>query len=192
MQRFLITIDHISIWSGKLFAWSVVLLTGVVCVEVFMRYVVGKPTGWAYDMGYILYGALFMMAGAYALATQAHVRADVVYRLMPLRVRASIDLVLFTVFFMPAVLALVYAGYGFAEASWRIGERSPFSPVGPPLYHFKALIPISGVLLSLQGIAEIIRCVIAIKTGRWPERLHDVRDTGDDLRDKVLAKEGAL
>ncbi len=185
MQRFLLLIDHISIWAGKLFAWSVVLLTAVVCYEVFMRYVMRNPTGWAYDVGYILYGALFIMAGAYALATHSHVRADVLYRLFPVRVQASIDLVLFLVFFMPAVAALIYAGYNFAEVSWRMGERSPYSPAGPPLYHFKALIPLSGVFLALQGIAEIIRCMIAVGTGRWPERVHDVREIEEEVLEQV-------
>lgn len=191
MQRFLLAIDHMSIWAGKLFAWCVVVLTGVVSYEVFMRYVMREPTTWAYDMGYILYGALFIMAGAYALATHSHVRADVIYRLLPIRVQASIDLVLFLVFFMPAVAALMYAGYNFAEMSWRMGERSPYSPAGPPLYHFKALIPLSGFFLGLQGIAEIIRCLITLKTGAWPKRVHDVREIGEDALEKGLTGEGA-
>lgn len=195
MQRFLLTIDHISIWTGKLFAWAAVLLTGVVCYEVFMRYVMRAPTGWAYDMGYILYGALFIMAGAYALATHSHVRADVLYRLLPVRVQGGIDLILYLVFFMPAVAALMYAGYHFAEASWMMGERSPYSPMGPPLYHFKALIPISGFFLALQGIAETIRSAIAIRTGRWPDRVHDVREIGEDLAEsaktEMIGKETA-
>jgi TRAP-type mannitol/chloroaromatic compound transport system permease small subunit len=181
MQRFLFFIDHISIWVGKLFAWAVVILTAVVTYEVFMRYVMRSPTGWAYDTGYILYGALFIMAGAYALATQAHVRADVVYRLFPIRVQAGIDLTLYIVFFIPAVFALVYAGYHFAEVSWAMRERSPYSPVGPPLYHFKALIPISGFFLSLQGIAEITRCIMALRSGKWPRRVGDVKEIGEDL-----------
>ncbi len=188
MQRFLFFIDHVSIWAGKLFAWAVVLLTGVVCYEVFMRYVVRSPTGWAYDMGYILYGTLFIMAGAYALATQSHVRADVVYRLLPIRVQASIDLILYLVFFLPAVVALVYAGYKFAQVSWMMGERSPYSPMGPPLYHFKALIPISGALLALQGVAEIIRSGITIATGQRPDRVHDVRDIGEELIESLQSR----
>ena len=181
MQRFLFFLDHISIWVGKIFAWSVVILTAVVCYEVFMRYVMRNPTGWAYDTSYILYGALFIMAGAYALATQAHVRADVIYRLFPVRAQAGLDLVLYLIFFMPAVLALMYAGYHFAEAAWRIGERSPYSPHGPPLYHFKSLIPLAGFFLTLQGIAEIIRCIIALYTGAWPRRASDVKEIGEEL-----------
>jgi TRAP-type mannitol/chloroaromatic compound transport system permease small subunit len=189
MQRFLLFIDHTSIFVGKLFAWAVVLLTAVVSYEVFMRYVMRAPTGWAYDVSYILYGALFIMAGAYALSTQAHVRADVLYRLFPIRVQAGLDLVLYLVFFIPAVFALVYAGYYFAEASWKIGERSPYSPAGPPLYHFKALIPLAGVFLALQGAAEIIRCIIALVTGIWPRRVSDVKEIGEDLLppDKIPA-----
>lgn len=181
MQRFLLFIDHISIWVGKFFAWAVVLLTGVVSYEVFMRYVMHEPTGWAYDTSYILYGALFMMAGAYALSAQAHVRADVLYRLFPNRVQAGLDLALYLLFFLPAVFALVYAGYHFAEAAWAIRERSPYSPAGPPLYHFKSLIPLSGFFLAIQGIAEIARCIITLRTGEWPRRVSDVKEIGDDL-----------
>lgn len=181
MQRFLLFIDHISIWVGKLFAWAVVMLTAVVTYEVFMRYVMHAPTGWAYDVSYILYGALFIMAGAYALSTQAHVRADVLYRLFPTRAQAGLDLVLYLLFFMPAVLALMYAGYHFAQSSWMIGERSPYSPVGPPLYHFKSLIPLAGFFLTLQGIAEIIRCIVTLRTGTWPKRVSDVKEIGEDL-----------
>jgi len=176
MQRFLLFIDRVSIWVGKLFAWAVVLLTAVVCYEVFMRYVMGAPTTWAYDAAYILYGTLFIMAGAYALATGSHVRADVVYRLLSPRTQASIEVTLYIVFFLPAVLAFIYAGYQFAETAWVMGERSSFSPAGPPLYHFKSTIPLSGAFLLLQGVAEVIRCVIAIRTGQWPSRVPDVEE----------------
>jgi len=181
MERFALFIDQISIFVGKLFAWCVVLLTGVVCYEVFMRYVMRSPTGWAYDAGYILYGALFIMAGAYALSSVAHVRADVLYRLFPVRVQAGLDLTLFIVFFAPAVAGLMYAGYMFAETSWAIRERSPYSPAGPPLYHFKSLIPLAGFFLALQGLAEIARCILALWTGRWPRRTDDsAKDLADD------------
>lgn len=188
MRRFLFLIDHISIFVGKLFGWSVVILTGVVCYEVFMRYVMNSPTTWAYDMGYILYGTLFMMAGAYALSTHSHVRADVLTRLASVRKQAGIELVLYPLFFFPAVFAMVYYGYNFMEFSMRVGERSPFSPHGPLLWPFKALIPLSGVFLALQGVAEFIRAGIAFRTGRWPDRVHDVREIGEDVLEEVLAK----
>lgn len=186
MQRFLFMIDHINIFVGKLFGWSVVLLTGVVCYEVFMRYVIGNPTTWAYDFGYILYGTLFMMAGAYALATHSHVRADVLTRFASVRTQASIEFVLYILFFFPAVLAMMYAGWNFAEMAYRVGERSPFSPAGPILWPFKGLIPLSGFFLTLQGIAEVIRAAIAFRTGRWPERVHDVREIGEDVLEEAL------
>lgn len=176
MERKLLWIDRISAWSGKVFAWCVVIMTFAISYEVFMRYVMRSPTSWAYDAGYMLYGALFVMAGAYALATGGHVRADVVYQLFPTRWQAGIDLVLYIIFFFPAVLALIYAGYTFAERSWLIGEHSSASPAGPPLYHFKSLIPLSAIFLLLQGIAETIRCVMALRSGKWPRRLSDVRD----------------
>lgn len=176
MERILLGVDRISSLAGKLFAWCVVIMTFAICYEVFMRYVLRQPTTWAYDAGYMLYGALFIMAGAYALATGAHVRGDVLYRLFPKRWQAGVDLVLYLVFFFPAIIALIYSGYIFAERSWMMGERSSASPAGPPLYHFKSLIPLAAVFLFLQGLAEVARCVICLKTGRWPRRLDDVHD----------------
>jgi TRAP-type mannitol/chloroaromatic compound transport system permease small subunit len=169
-------IDHISEWCGKLFAWAVVILTIVVCYEVFMRYVMRAPTRWAYDVGVMLYGALFFMAGAYALARNAHVRADVIYRFLKPRTQASIDLVLFLVFFFPAAFFFIYSGYTYAERSWRMGETSSASPFGIPVYHFKTLIPIAGAFLFLQGLAELARCVICIRDGKWPPRFSDVEE----------------
>jgi TRAP-type mannitol/chloroaromatic compound transport system permease small subunit len=181
MQRFLVLVDSISTWVGKIFSWCIVLLTGVVSYEVFVRYVLGQPTTWAYDMSYILYGTLFMMTGAYALSRNAHVRGDVVYRFFPVKTQASIDLVLYIIFFFPGVIALVYSGYAFAAFAWLIKERSSFSPSGPPLYHFKSVIPIAAFFLLLQGIAETIRCAIALRTGVWPQRLHDVEELEKEL-----------
>lgn len=176
MQKFLFFIDHVSTWVGKTFAWCILILTAVVSYEVFMRYVLRSPTGWAYDTSYILYGTLFMMAGAYALAGNSHVRADVVSRFLPNRFKAGLDLVLYGIFFFPGIIALMFSGWEFAAASWRIGERSPYSPAGPPLYHFKSVIPLCAFFLFLQGIAEVTRCVVCLRTGRWPERLGDVKE----------------
>ncbi len=189
MERFLFFIDSLSTWAGKLFAWAILILTLVISYEVFMRYVMRSPTYWAYDAGYMLYGALFIMAGAYTLAHNAHVRGDVLYRLFPTRMQASIDLVLYFLFFFPAVLALIYSGYEFARFSWIIRERSSFSPGGPPLYHFKSLIPLAGAFLLLQGIAEVTRCIMCLKTGKWPRRLRDVQEIDaalvEDMREKA-------
>jgi TRAP-type mannitol/chloroaromatic compound transport system permease small subunit len=176
MQRFLLLADQISTWVGKTFAWCIVILTFAISYEVFSRYVFGRPTTWAYDVSYILYGSLFVMAGAYALSRNSHVRGDFLYRKWPPRVQAGLDLVLYFLFFLPAVLAFIYSGYGFAKMSWMFNEHSSFSPAGPPVYPFKALIPIAGCLLLLQGIAEVIRCIICLRMGAWPQRLHDVEE----------------
>jgi TRAP-type mannitol/chloroaromatic compound transport system permease small subunit len=176
MNGFIYTVDRISVWSGKLFAWTTVILTLVVCYEVFMRYVLRAPTRWAYDVGYMLYGAGFFMAGAYALSRSAHVRADVIYRFWRPRVQASVDLVLFLVFFFPAAFFFVYQGYIFAERSWGMREFSSASPFNIPVYHFKTVIPVAGALLFLQGIAEVMRCVVCLREGRWPPRLADVEE----------------
>lgn len=174
MQRLLIGIDLLSTWVGKLFSWCILLLTFVVTYEVFMRYVLSQPTAWAYDTSYILYGTLFMMCGPYLLSRNGHVRGDFLYRLWAPRRQALVDMVLYIIFYFPGVLALIYSGYFFAEMSWRMNEHSSFTPDGPPIYPYKALIPIVGVLLLLQGLVEVARCVICMRTGTWPQRLHDV------------------
>lgn len=177
MTKILHFIDALSAWTGKAFAWCIVVLTFATCYEVFVRYVLNAPTVWAFDMSVQMYGALFMMAGAYALAQDAHVRGDVVYRLMPIKTQASIDLILYILFFLPGVFALTYYGYGYASDSWFYKEVSWSSPARIQIYFFKTLIPISGFLLLLQGLAEIARCIICIRTGAWPARLHDVQET---------------
>ncbi len=176
MTRFLFFIDSLSTWVGKAFAWLILVLTFGVSYEVFVRYVLGAPTTWAFDISYITYGALFLMAGAYALSRNAHVRADVVYRFWRPRQQAAMDLALYVVFFLPAVLAFMYSGWWYARASIRFREVSIFSPAGVPVFPLKALIPITGALLLLQGIAEIIRCILCIRSGEWPQRLHDVEE----------------
>lgn len=177
MTRILHFIDSLSAWTGRAFSWCIVVLTFSTCYEVFVRYVLGAPTVWAFDMGIQMYGALFIMSGAYALSQDAHVRGDVIYRLMPKKVQASIDLVLYILFLAPGALALVYYGYGFAADSWFYKEVSWSSPTRIQIYFFKTLIPIAGGLLLLQGIAEAVRCVQCIRTGEWPARLHDVQET---------------
>jgi TRAP-type mannitol/chloroaromatic compound transport system permease small subunit len=177
MNRFLLFIDSLSTWVGKSFGWLILVLTLGVSYEVFVRYVLRAPTTWAFDFSYITYGALFLMAGPYALSRNAHVRGDVVYRLWKPRTQASMDLFLYIIFFLPAVAALIYSGWNYAEMSIRFKEVSIFSPAGIPVFPLKTLIPITGVLLLLQGIAEIIRCIITIRTGVWPRRLHDVEET---------------
>ena len=177
MTRFLLFIDSLSTWVGKAFAWLILLLTFGVSYEVFVRYVLNRPTTWAFDVSYITYGALFLMAGAYTLSRNGHVRADVLYRFWRPRAQATMDLALYVVFFLPAVLAFMYSGWNYAQMSIRFREVSIFSPAGVPVFPLKALIPVTGALLLLQGIAEMIRCVLCIRSGQWPQRLHDVEET---------------
>jgi TRAP-type mannitol/chloroaromatic compound transport system permease small subunit len=177
MNRFLLWIDSLSLWVGKAFAWLILVLTLGVSYEVFVRYALRAPTTWAFDFSYITYGALFLMAGAYTLSRNGHVRADILYRLWKPRTQASIDLVLYVLFFLPAVLAFIYSGWRYAEMSIRFREVSIFSPAGVPVFPLKTLVPVTGVLLLLQGIAEIIRCMLCIRSGVWPQRLHDVEET---------------
>lgn len=185
MDRLLFLIDEISTWVGKTFGWCILILTFTTSYEVFSRYMFGAPTEWAFDAAYMLYGALFMMAGAYTLSRNGHVRGDFLYRSWNPRMQASLDLLLYLLFFFPGMLAFIYAGYGFAKFSWLMNEHSSASPNGPPVYHFKALIPITGVLMVLQGIVETIRCVICIRTGVWPQRLHDVEELDKVMLEKA-------
>ena len=193
MTPFLLFIDSLSTWVGKAFAWLILVLTFGVSYEVFVRYALNAPTTWAFDVSYITYGALFLMAGPYALSRNGHVRGDVLYRFWRPRVQATMDLTLYFIFFLPAVLAFMYSGWGYAAMSVRFKEVSIFSPAGVPVFPLKALIPVAGVLLFLQGIAEIIRCVLCIRSGKWPQRLHDVEETEALLvREKqALAERGA-
>src|SRR5712664_4879075 len=169
-------IDQVSYWSGKTFAWLIVALTFVVSVEVFKRYILNAPTAWIFDFNNMLYGTLFMMCGAYTLAQGGHVRADFVYTYLRPRVQAALDLALFFLLFIPGILGLIYAGYDYAALSWRIGEHSTVTAEGPPVYHFKSVIPLAGILVMVQGLAEIVRCVECLRTGAWPARLEDVEE----------------
>ena len=190
MTRFLFFVDALSTWVGKAFGWLILVLTLGVSYEVFVRYVLRAPTTWAFDFSYITYGALFLMAGAYTLSRNGHVRADVFYRFWRPRTQATMDLLLYVVFFLPAVVAFIYSGWPYAMFSVRFLEVSIFSPAGIPVFPLKALIPVTGVLLLLQGIAEIIRCVLCIRLGEWPPRLHDVEETESMIiREQQLQRE---
>ena len=177
LDKMLHAVDGLSTAIGKIGSWCILILTFAMGYEVFARYVMRAPTEWAFDASYILYGSLFMLAGPYALARNGHVRGDFLYRQWPAKRQAMMDLTLYILFFFPGILALCSAGFSFASFSWMIKEHSSNSPDGPPLYHFKALIPLVGGLMVLQGLAEVTRCVVCIKTGEWPQRLSDVEET---------------
>jgi len=185
-MKFVHAIEGLSLWVGRAFGWCILILTLSVSYEVFVRYVLNSPTVWAFDMMIQMYGALFLMCGAYALAQDTHVRADVLYRLFPVKVQASLDFVLYFLFFFPGVIALAWYGWEIAADSWRYKEVSFNSPASIQIYFFKTLIPLAGFLLAFQGVAELVRCVMAIRTGVWPERLVDVKETEDLLTEADL------
>src|SRR6187551_177108 len=185
VQGALHTIDGISTWVGKAFAWLMVVLMAVVVVEVFKRYILNAPTAWIFDAENMLYGTCFMLGGAYTLAQNAHVRGDFLYSSMRPRTQAGLDLVLYIVFFIPGIAALIYSGWVFAVESWTINEHSIVTANGPPVWQFKFVMPLAGVLVMIQGIAEIVRCVICLRTGEWPSRLADVAET--DVIEEQLA-----
>jgi TRAP-type mannitol/chloroaromatic compound transport system permease small subunit len=186
-ERVLLAIDRISAAVGKLFAWSIVLLTAATSYEVFARYLFNAPTRWAFDISYMLYGALFMGGGAYALSRNGHVRGDFLYRNFSPKKQASFDLVLYVLFFFPGMIAFLYSGWGYYWLSFIMNEHSSVTPRGPIIWPFKGLIPFVGGLMLLQGAAETARCVMCLKLGAWPHRLRDV----EELEKVILAKAAA-
>ena len=181
INRFIRGVDVLSTTVGHAFAWCIIILTFGTSYEVFVRYVLNNPTSWAFDFSYLMYGALFFMAGAYTLSRNGHVRGDFVYRMWPQRGQAIIELVLYVLFFFPGVLALMYAGWLYGIDAFRIREVSVNSPAGIPVWQLKLLIPFGGGLLALQGVAEVLRCIVCIREGQWPARLHDVEELEDQL-----------
>lgn len=189
MQKILVSIDRFNTWIGQLFGWLVLALTLFVSYEVFSRYVLSQPHAWAFDMMNMLYGGLFMMAGAYTLSKNGHVRGDVLYGFFPPRLQAGLDLALYILFFIPGVIAMFWAGYYYAAESWAIQEHSNITANGPPIYPFKAIIPLAGFCLLLQSFVEMVYCVRCLKLGYWPRRDKDVEEVDvDKLMDMVDVK----
>jgi len=176
INRFVYAIDQLSKTVGHAFAWCIIILTFGTCYEVFMRYVLNDPTSWAFDMSYMLYGALFIMSGAYALSRGSHVRGDFIYRKWKPRTQARVDLVLYFIFYFPAIFAMVFTGARYSFEATRILESSVNSPAGVPVWPLKLLIFVAGLTLLIAGIAEVMRCVVCIRTGKWPPRSGDVEE----------------
>lgn len=188
INRFIYGVDQLSKTVGHAFAWCIIILTLGTSYEVFVRYALNDPTSWAFDFSYLMYGALFFMAGAYALSRNGHVRGDFIYRMWPPRVQGIVESVLYILFFFPGVLALVYAGWLYGYDAFKIREVSVNSPVGIPVWQLKLLIPFGAGLLALQGFAELLRCVLCIRDNRWPQRLHDVEELEDVLAQQHAAE----
>lgn len=183
-------VDQLSTLVGKTFAWLIVALTLHICWEVLARYLLNRPSAWAFDMQQMYYGILFMMAGAYTLAKNSHVRGDILYGFLPPRVQAGLDIVLYILFFIPGVVAMIWAGWYYAGESLAIREHSSLMANGPPIYPFKAFIPIAGLVLLLQGLAEILRCALCLRHGAWPARAGDVEEVDvDKLKEMVNVKD---
>ena len=191
MLRFIHVVDSITSWFGKAFAWCILIMTLGVGYEVFVRYVLRDPTSWAFDLSYMMYGALFMMGGAYTLSRDGHVRGDFLYRLWQPKTQAKVEFVLYFLFFFPGVLALIFAGWKYAAKSWSYnngtGEVSVMSPANVPISQFKTIIVAAGILLFIQGMAQVCRCILTIRTGEWPQHDEDV----EELEERLL-REGAL
>jgi TRAP-type mannitol/chloroaromatic compound transport system permease small subunit len=189
MQKLLLLVDKLSTFAGRFFSWAIIALTFLISWEVFSRYVLNTPHAWVLDAQIMLYGILFMLAGAYTLAHGGHVRGDVLYGFFPPRVQATIDLVLYVVFFLPGIFALTYAGWTYANESLAIREQT-FSPEPLPLYPYKFMIPLAAFFLMVQGIVEILRCIICLRDGAWPPRIGDVEEVDvDKLKEMVKVKD---
>src|SRR5690554_4167599 len=190
MQKLLLTIDRVNTWIGQVFGWLALALTLFITYEVISRYAFASPHAWAFDAMNMMYGTLFMMAGAYTLSKNGHVRGDVLYGFFPPRLQAGLDLALYILFYFPGVIALCWAGFYYAEESWAIRETSSLASGGPPLYPFKAIIPIAGLTLLFQGFVEVVHCVACLKRGTWPRRDQDVEEVDvDKLKDMVHAED---
>jgi TRAP-type mannitol/chloroaromatic compound transport system permease small subunit len=190
VQRLLLGVDRFSTALGQVFAWLIVALTALITWEVLSRKLLDRPHAWAFDAQIMLYGTLFMMAGAYTLSKNGHVRGDVLYGFFPPRLQAGLDLALYLLFFLPGSVAMVYAGWQYASESFAIAERSTISVDGPPIYPFKAVIPLAGALILVQGLAEIVRCVACLRAGEWPSRQQDVEEVDvDKLKRMVHVKD---
>lgn len=187
MNHYIRFADSLSAWVAKAFAWCVMVMVLGVSYEVFVRYVLRSPTVWAFDVSYMMYGTLFMLGGAYTLSRDAHVRADILYRLMSERGQAALELVLYILFFFPGVLALIFAGWKYVSRSWRYLEVSTMSPANVPIYQFKTVIIVAGALLVIQGIAQVMRCIICLRQGAWPPPPRDVEEL-----EKLLVQERRL
>ncbi len=189
MKNVLLMVDRASTWLGQTFAWLIVALTALIAWEVFSRYVLNSPHDWSLDAQIMMYGTLFMLAGAYTLAKAGHVRGDVLYGFFEARTQAWIDLILYVLFFLPGIVALTWAGWTFAQESLAIRE-STFSATPLPLYPFKFMIPLAGLMLLLQGLVEIVRCIQCIRDGEWPSREQDVEEVDvDKLKQMVKAED---
>ena len=199
MQKLLLAVDKLSTVIGQAFSWLIVVLTLLITWEVFSRYALDNPHPWAFDVMSMLYGSVFMMAGAYTLSKNGHVRGDVLYGFFPPRLQAGLDLALYILFFIPGVVAMAWAGYNFASESWAINEHSNITANGPPVYPFKTIIPIAGTLLLAQGLVEIVRCIVCLQQGEWPSRGQDVEEVDVEkhkemvhVKDEDIAKLAAL
>jgi TRAP-type mannitol/chloroaromatic compound transport system permease small subunit len=196
LNRFIYQIDRLSKAVGHAFAWCIVILAVGTSYEVFVRYALRDPTSWAFDLSYLMYGGLFYMAGAYTLSRGGHVRADMFYRKWPSRTQALVELALYVLFFFPGILALVVAGGAYGLESLRLREVSVNSPAGVPIWPLKMMIPFGAALLALQGFAEVLRCVVCLREGDWPTRLHDVEELETQIlqqhagKDEVQAEQG--
>jgi len=190
MQKLFLFVDKVSTKIGHAFSWLILALTLLITWEVFSRYVLDHPHPWAFDVMIMMYGGMFMMAGAYTLSKNGHVRGDVLYGFFPPRLQAGLDLALYLLFFMPGVIALAWAGYGYASESWAIKEISNITSDGPPIYPFKTIIPLAGAMLLIQGTVEILRCIVCLQTGAWPRRADDVEEVDvEKLKDMVNVKD---
>ena len=185
MIRYIMFADRISAWMGKAFAWLILVMAFGVGYEVFVRYVLNSPTAWALDVSFIMYGTLFMMGGAYTLSRGGHVRGDFIYRLWKPRTQAKVEMVLYFLFFFPGVTALILSGWKYASKSWGYLEVSVNSPAGIPVFQFKTVIVAAGILLFLQGIAQVFRCIVCIRTGEWLQSSEDIEETEVQLADKA-------
>lgn len=159
-------IDVPAIWSGRFVAWLVLPMIGALVYEVVLRYGFNRPTLWAYDITYMLYGTLFMLGAAYTMVYDKHVRADFLFNILSPRLQGTLDFLFTVVLFFPAVFIFTVVTTDYAWTSWVRGERAMTSPWMPPLYPLKAIMPITGALLLTQGLSLALKGLYSMLTNK--------------------------
>jgi TRAP-type mannitol/chloroaromatic compound transport system permease small subunit len=162
-------LDPIAVWSGRLACFMLIPLVLALTWEVVARYVFNAPTQWAYDMTFMLYGTFFMLGAAFTLQRKGHVRTDMYYERWSPRRQASIDIVCYLLFFLPVVWVFTYTGWGYFWKSFVTNETFVSSAWQPIAWPFKMAMPLTGVLLAIQGLSEVFKCVHTLQHGKWPD-----------------------
>ncbi|KAB2849692.1 MAG: TRAP transporter small permease subunit [Hyphomicrobiaceae bacterium] len=175
LVRLVNRIDRVALLSGKVVAWLIVPMVMSLVYEVCARYLFNAPTIWAYDMTFMTYGAFFMLGSAYTLLRGGHIRTDSLYSGWSVRRQGLVDTVCYLLFFFPPLVIFLWVTWDYFIVSWGRGERTVTSPWMPVIYPLKFTMPVTCLLLLVQGTAELLRSIHAVRTGEWIGRPHPMQ-----------------